>query len=157
MKLILVIAAILLLAGAGGGGYYYFIYNDKAAEDGAEGDKQAHGGVLSMFNQTQYVKLSPIYLPVLDEDGITQTVTIAITLAVPNDKAVEKVKHLEPRLHDAYIQNMYGMFNKKTIGKDGALPVKLIKERLNAISDEVVGDDDIIEEVLLQIVLQRAI
>ncbi len=102
-----------------------------------------------------YVKLNPLLLPIIDEDGIQQVVSMVVSIEVSSDDA-GKVKLYSPRLTDAYIQNMYGMLNRHAALKGGIIQVRMIKERLNKITDEVLGDD-IDTEVLLQLVQQRPI
>ena len=64
---------------------------------------------------------------------------------------------MSPRLTDAYIQDMYGILNKHAALKGGIIQVHMIKQRLNEVTDKVVGDADIHTEVLIQVVQQRPI
>ena len=102
-----------------------------------------------------YVKLNPLLLPIIDEDGVQQVVSMVVSIEVSSDDA-GKVKLYSPRLTDAYIQNMYGMLNRHAALKGGIVQVRMIKDRLNKITDEVLGSD-IDTEVLLQLVQQRPI
>jgi flagellar FliL protein len=159
----IIVLALVVLGGAGGGSYYYFILKDKMVEeDTASHDAKAdeHGKSdghdkknSGFFNKTQYVKLSPLYLPLLDDNGDTQIISVGVTLAVPGEGAAEKVKYMAPKLHDAYIQNMYGILNNTGL-KNGLVPVQEIKQRLKEVSYEVAGEE-LIEDVLLQFVTQR--
>ena len=52
---------------------------------------------------------------------------------------------------------MYGVLNEHAALKGGVLQVHYLKKRLNTVSAEVMGDDDVINDVLLQVVQQRPI
>ncbi len=103
----------------------------------------------------QYVKLSPLLLPIIDEDGVQQVVSMVVAIEVDSNNA-ERVKKYSLRLKDAYIQNMYGILNCHAALKGGVIQVGIIKARLNKVTDEILGDD-IDTEVLLQLVQQRPI
>jgi hypothetical protein len=51
---------------------------------------------------------------------------------------------------------MYGILNKHAALKGGIIQVQMIKDRLNQVTNKVVGDD-IDTEVLIQVVQQRPI
>ena len=106
-------------------------------------------------NSAEYIKLDPLLLPIIDEDGVQQVVSMVVAIEVDESNA-ERVKEISPRLTDAYIQSMYGILNRHAALKGGIIQVRIIKERLNKITDEVLGDE-IDTEVLLQLVQQRPI
>ncbi len=120
-----------------------------APQTHAAGSSNAEKGV------SQYVKLAPLLLPIIDEDGIQQVVSMVIAIEVDGANA-EHVKKYSPRLTDAYIQNMYGILNQHAALKGGVIQVRMIKDRLNKVTSEVLGHD-IITDVLLQQVQQRPI
>lgn len=154
--LLLILFAVLVLGGAGVGGYLYFHQPAEAASDGTAKVEKAHKkSGKNHGKEATYVVLEPLILPILDAGGVSQSVSIVVTLAVANKKAAKEVQYMAPRLTDAYIRNMYGMLNQRVV-KRGILPVEIIRERLNSISDDVVGEG-LIEEVLLQVVQQRPI
>ncbi len=105
---------------------------------------------------SEYVKLDPLLLPIIDEDGVQQVVSMVVAIEVGGVSDADKIKAMRPKLTDAYIQDMYGILNKHAALKGGIIQVQMIKERLNKITDEVVGDK-IDTEVLLQVVQQRPI
>ncbi len=104
----------------------------------------------------EFVKLDPLMLPIVDEDGVQQVLSMVVAIEVDGVSNADKVKSMRPRLADAYIENMYGMLNKHSALKDGVLQVKMIKERLNEITHTIVGDE-IEAKVLIQMVQQRPI
>ena len=104
----------------------------------------------------EYVKMDPLLLPIIDEDGVQQVVSMVVAIEVGGVSDADKIKAMRPKLTDAYIQDMYGILNKHAALKGGIIQVKMIKERLNKITHKVVGDK-IDAEVLLQVVQQRPI
>jgi len=162
-KALLGLLAILLLAGGAAGVYFYLQRPAEAAigdteehkaakEDGHASKDDGHGGGSS----SQYVELSPLVLPIINEDGLAQVLSIVVVIEVPNNKSAARVKEISPRLTDAYIQEMYGILNRHVALKGGIIQVSMLKERLNTISRRIIGDD-MFNDVLLQVVQQRPI
>ena len=163
MKTILIgLVALALIGGGGAGAYFYFMKPAEAAS-GESADEHADETSSKKADKEyaknahyEFVELEPLILPIIDEKGVNQTVSMVIALEVANANDATKVQNLSPRLKDAYIQKMYGMLNRHAAFKGGVLQVDEIKEQLNAISDTVLGDD-LVHDVLLQVVQQRAI
>ncbi|MGN7438321.1 MAG: hypothetical protein ACTHOO_06700 [Alcanivorax sp.] len=107
-------------------------------------------------NVAEYIKMDPLLLPIIDDDGVQQVVSMVVTIEVDGVSNADKVKAMRPRLADAYIQNMYGILNKHAALKGGIIQVAMLKERLNKVTSDVVGDD-MGAEVLIQVVQQRPI
>jgi flagellar FliL protein len=165
MKLAIIgLVAVLVLGGAAAGAYFYLgkpaeasagpvdeaakaAHDAKAEKAAAEGEEAA---------KEQFVSLDVLILPVIDESGVTQTITMVISLEVPDEATAEEVKRLSPRLKDAFIQDMYGTLSRKNAMEKGVLQVGVIKERLNRISEKVLGPEKV-NDVLLQVVQQRPI
>ena len=127
----------------------------KGHDEKAQETKDGHGGGHGTGG-TEFVELDPLVLPVIDNRGVTQTVSLVIALEVSTLEKVDQVKKLTPRLKDAYIQDMYGVLNNHAALKGGVVQVGAIKERLNKITADVLGED-MVDDVLLQVVQQRPI
>ncbi len=175
MKLaILALVGILVLGGGAAGAYFYFGKKAEAAvgetaehteagdakaeakKDDHGKDKKAkgghgdgHGGPAVLF-----VEMDPLILPIIDAEGVNEVVSLVITLEVEDEGGQQAVKDMTPRLKDAYIQDMYGVLNRQSVMKDGVLQIGMIKNRLNRISHEVMGEH-VVKSVLLQVVQQR--
>ncbi len=154
---ILAIVAILVLGGGAGGAYFYF--NQKAeASIGADG---AHVATKEVKKDSKpahlaFVEMDPLILPIIDAEGINQLVSLVIVLQVHDDKQKAEVTAQMFRIKDAYIQDMYGSLNKNVAIKDGVLQVDVLKQKLSAANDRILGDG-VVSEVLLQVVQQRPI
>ncbi len=164
MKLAMIaLVAVLVLGGGAAGAYFYF---DKPAEAAGgpvdEAKKAEHEAKEAAAKDgepaplAQFVQLDVLILPIIDETGVTQTITMAVSLEVPDEATAKEVEHLSPRLKDAFIQDMYGTLSRKNAMDKGVLQVGMIKERLNKISTKVLGEDKV-KDVLLQVVQQRPI
>lgn len=120
---------------------------------GGGGDKAAGG--------FEYVELSPLLLPIVDDDGVSQVINLVVSLEVTGVASADRVKSLQPKLTDAFIQDMYGVLNRHAALKGGVLQVGLIKKRLHKVSTRIMGydadDHAIVNDVLLQVVQQRPI
>lgn len=154
-----------LLVGAGGAGGYFFTQKQAEAsytEDGSiskEDQKAAKFAKMSAeeaAKHLRFVNLTPIILPIIDNTGVSQVVTLVVSLEVNGDENAEYATNMMPRLKDAYIQDMYGVLNRKASMEGGVIKVDQLKERLNRVSTAILGEDKV-NSVLLQVVNQREI
>lgn len=166
MRLVIIGVVALLVLGGGGAAAYFFLLKKPAeasvGEEGAEGadehaekeeskDKKGeHGG------GSQFVELEPLILPIVDNEGVNQVVSLVVSLEVGSAEDAAQVEHMAPKLKDAYIQDMYGVLNRYAALKGGVVQVAEIKKRLNKISNDIMGED-VVHDVLLQVVQQRPI
>lgn len=162
MRKIIIIAGVLLLLGGGGAGAYFFFFKPAEAS-GVEGEIDAghaakeeenHGG--GHGAGTEFVELDPLILPIVDNTGVSQVVSLVVSIEVGGALDADKVKTLSPRLKDAFIQDMYGVLNEHAALKGGVVQVGTIKGRLKTLADKVLGED-VAQDVLLQVVQQRPI
>lgn len=102
----------------------------------------------------EYVELAPLLLPVITSRGLTQQVSLVVSLETPYGKKAE-VTLLSPRLSDAYIQDLYGVLGSgRSMISGGVVDVQFIKQRLKDVATRVLGADRV-HNVLLQVVHQR--
>lgn len=164
--IIIAVLALAVIGGGGAGAYFYFQKPaEAAATDGdevaqnhenkdkaAKAKKGGHGA-----DSVEFVEMDPLILPIVNSEGLSQTVSLVIALEVGDKEAAELIKKMTPKLKDAYIQDMYGMLSQHANLKGGVIQVGDLKSRLNKISDEVLGDEEVVHDVLLQVVQQRPI
>ena len=165
MKLVIMaVAALVLLGGGGAGAYFYFAGSPAEAalteDEILAQEKKAKAEALAAKKENhkafQFVELDPLILPIVDRNGVSQVVSMVVTLEVYDAEAAGKVEHLMPKLKDAYIQSLYGALNKHAALKGGVIQVSDIKKRLHKISHKVAGEE-YVHAVLLQVVQQRPI
>lgn len=146
MKFMIVIAAALIAFGGG--------VTDKNVTFGNTAHAASSGG--SGVGSNEYVELSPLILPIVDDSGVSQIVSLVVTLEASSASAATEIKFMAPKLTDAYIQDLYGMLNEHAALKGGVIQIGYIKKRLNKISQRVAGEKRV-NDVLLQVVQQRPI
>lgn len=156
---IIAIVAILILCGAGGGVYFYMAKNNPAeAKEADAGHEEAkaeeEGG--TYISKLSYVQMQPIILPIIDNAGLSQTVSLVVAIEVDDPTKADKVKEVLPKLTDAYLSDMYGSLSKKAAMDGGVVRVSLLKERLVKVTNKVLGAG-IANDVLLQVLQQRPV
>jgi flagellar protein FliL len=163
VKKILIALVGLGVLGGGGAGAYFMLFKQSAqaalppatqehaqaeADHGAkEGE---HGAAKS---EPTFVKLDPLVVPVMDSEGAAQVISLMISLEVKDAAASEKVTALQPRIKDAFIQDLYGVVNNPAAMEKGVLNVGYVKKRLQSVSAKVMGEG-VVNDVLLQMVQQ---
>lgn len=111
-------------------------------------EKAAEGEASILF-----VELQPLILPVIDQYGSTQTVSLIVAVEVDSQEKADKVTKFSPRLTDAYLSDLYGAFSQKA-PEGGVIPITYLKKRLNAMSAKVLGDA-VVSDVLVQVMQAR--
>jgi flagellar FliL protein len=165
-KIILAAVGVLLLGGGGAGAYFVLLKKpaeaalppaEQAAAD-AHAAEQDHAAADAHGEDKGpvYVRLDPLVVPVMDSEGVSQTISMVVAFEVADEEAGKKLEALKPRLRDAMIQNMYGMLSYQTAIENGVLKVGYVKDRLNTAVQKVAGDG-VVKDVLLQMVQQNPI
>ncbi len=159
-KIVLIAVALLLL---GGGGFAAFTFLGGNAAEASVDPKQAANDSKEVKKaeskeeidaKVAFVKMDPLTLPVVNKDGVVQIINISVTLEVEDAEKAKEIEKFAPRLKDAYIQDLYGSLSSSTAMANGVVEVNVVKKRLNAITQKVLGNDSV-RDVLLQAVQQR--
>jgi hypothetical protein len=104
----------------------------------------------------EYLEMMPLVLPVITNAGVTQQVSLLVSLELPYGKR-DEIKYLEPRIADAYIQDLYGALSSGfAMTATDVLDVQALKERLTMVTAKVLGPEAV-RQVLLQVVQQRGL
>ncbi|HEY8964174.1 MAG TPA: hypothetical protein VIN59_06915 [Alphaproteobacteria bacterium] len=106
--------------------------------------------------QISYISMDPIILPIIDRDGISQTISLVVSIQVNDPVNAEEVRANLPKLADAYLSDMYGTLSKKSSMEGGVVKVSMLKARLVSVSQKVMGKDKI-NDVLLQVLQQHPV
>ena len=102
----------------------------------------------------EYFEMNPVMIPIITPRGLSQQVSFVISIEVPYGK-INDITAYEPRLADAYIQDLYGVLGAGYgLVNGNVLNVQAIKQRLSFVTSKVVGDA-FPTDVLLQVVQQR--
>ena len=105
--------------------------------------------------QHRFLKFKTLSLPILDDAGLSQAVIFSVVIEVPDGRRAQLVRANEPRLTDAYIHDMYGVWRKDAAYRDGVVHIDVIKDRLSRSSRRILGGDNV-NDVSLEVVDQRA-
>lgn len=136
MKLLLPVLFCALLALPGGGALASEKIDEKKASTNVE-----------------YVDLNPLSVPVINEQGLVQQVSISVSLECAMGKR-DAVNVYRPRLMDAYLRDLYGALGSgRMMMRGNVVDVEELKTRLTAVTERVVGPG-LISDVLLQSVHQ---
>lgn len=146
---------VMLLAGSGAGAYFYFKHPAEAAIDPSNTAGSSHKKNHEE-KHFEYVRMEPLILPVLDEHGVSQVVSLVVVIEVEDSAAADRVDLMSPRLKDAYLQYLYGALSRRTVLEGGVLRIDIVKRLLNEVTTKVLGDG-VAHDVLLQTVQQRPI
>lgn len=156
-KMIMAVAALALLGGGAGGAYIFFVKPAQAAEhEEPKKEAKAEKGSPEAEAAVSFVQMTPLTLPIVDKNGVSQMVSIVISLEVKGPEAAKEVERFTPRLKDAYIQDMYGALTRQAAMEGGVVQVGYIKSRLNKVTAKVLGTDKV-NDVLLQVIQQRPV
>lgn len=137
---------------------------EKKAEGGEEGgankaDKKK-GKDKSPFDvsagpeNSYYLKLDPMIMPVLGKNNVQETVSMIVALQISEHKNIEEISHLVPKIKDAYISALYGNLNKAAYRNGQFLDVNKVKSKLMLVTQGF-ADRKVIQDVLIQGVSQR--
>lgn len=153
-KIVLIVIALAVLAAGGAGGYFYF--GNKAVAASGHDPHASAGHDAPGEEHLQFVELDPLILPIIDQNGAHEIVSLVVAIEVHDSDGAARVTHLAPRLNDAYIQDLYGMLSHHAMREGGVVAVGSIKKRLNELTTRVLGEG-VANDVLLQVVQQRPI
>jgi hypothetical protein len=120
----------------------------------SEGGEGGAEGAIVKHPDYEYINLKPLVLPIITDRGLTQQLSLLVSLELPYGK-LEDVALLEPRLADAYLQDLYGVLGAGGAMMQGSVvDIVAIKKRLTTITTKVLGAENF-HDVLLQVVQQR--
>jgi flagellar basal body-associated protein FliL len=106
-----------------------------------------------------YVDFKNIVVPVIQKNGRTGVIALAIMAEVPTQEANSEVTGKMPKLRDAFIRALYGNIEGTNyIRADGALDIDHIKDRLMKTAAYVMKDDkeNPIKDLLFQNISQQS-
>lgn len=127
---------------------------DDKGKELSEAGKAAYAG--EDPNKPRYVKIAPLILPVIGDNGIEQIVSLVVIIEAANKDSAEQIIELSPRLNDAFITDLYGSIDRREMMGNGLVNVAHIKDRLTVLSDKILGKDKY-KSILVQGINQRPV
>jgi flagellar basal body-associated protein FliL len=139
----LLLAASPAFAGGGGGGH-----------GGGGGNKGKSSEFTAGEDGSRYITMAPMILPVLNDKGIEEIVSVVVSLEVKDQEKMEKVNRLVPKLKDAYMRALYGKLESKAYRNGQFLDINRLKIKITSVTHTIVGHGEV-DDVLIQGVNQR--
>lgn len=152
MRKLIIIFVVLLVLGGGGAAAWFFYFSKTMGEQAEDEEEVVEP---EPEGPPVYVEFNPMQFPVLGEDGVEQMVTLVIALQVPDDSAGDEVIAMAPRLNDAFMVQLYGALDARTVMlSNGMIDVTSLKVRLVEAADGVLGTG-VVQDALVQMISQR--
>ena len=123
---------------------------DKEKKKG--GDEDVSGGRFA--GDPIYVHISPMVLPVINDSGVEQLVTIIIDVQVKDFDAADNMHANMPKVMDALMRALYGGLGQGVLRNGKLVNVGKIKNKAVGAVGEVIGPENV-RDVLVQGVSQR--
>lgn len=120
--------------------------DDKKAVEGTTGGRFAGDPI--------YIHLDPMVMPVINEKGVEQLVTILLDVQVKDFATADAIHSNMPRVKDSLMRNLYGGLGQGSLRNGKMVNVNKVKAKALSAVGEVVGKENIID-VLVQGVAQR--
>ncbi len=124
------------------------------AKEEAKGGEGEGKEAASSSDTSFYIRLDPMVLPVINDKGLQEVVSLLVALEVKDQRNVEKVNGMQPKLKDAYVRALYGRLDKTAYRNGKFLDVDKVKAQLAMVTESVLGKG-LVLNVLIQGVNQR--
>jgi len=144
-KLVIAVILVLMIAGITVGVLKWRGIGPFAQQP-ASGDEGTAASTLG--EQPLFVDVPQLLIPVFEGDKVATTVQIQITLETSSEDNKVKVKHLMPRLNDAFLRALYTLV-PQLLKKGTQIDVDVVKLRLQSVATKVAGEG-VISRVLIQ-------
>jgi len=101
-----------------------------------------------------YLHMAPITLPIINDYGAQQIVTMLVDLQIKDFQTAESMQKQMPKLKDALLQSLYGALADGSVRNANALDIVKIKANIMETLT-VAFEDGAVKEVYVQAVSQR--
>lgn len=153
-KALLPILAAILLLSIGAGAYFYMSSSEASTGEDAAVAAKAEDKEHASAGKITYIPMQPIILPIIDREGISQTISLVVSLEVKDESKAGEIEENLPKLADAFLSDMYGTLSKQAAMEHGVIKVSALKARLVSITNRVMGEGAV-NGVLLQVLQQH--
>ncbi len=147
-KLILVVVLVLVLGGATVGVLMWLKIGPFAEQATADAEDGTTSTEAVPRTPPKFVDVSPLLIPIFQGDKVVGTVDIQIKLEAENEENVDKIKHLMPRLNDAFLRALYTLI-PQLLKKEQRIDLDTVKRRLQSVGNKITGPG-VITNVLIQ-------
>jgi len=124
----------------------------KEGEKEGETEKEVVGGRFE--NDPIYVHVAPLVMPIINEKGVEQLVTLLIDVQVRDFESASLLQASMPRVIDALLQHLYGKLSDGDVRNGKMVNVSKIKQEAKKAIGDII-DPKNVKDVLVQGVGQR--
>jgi hypothetical protein len=101
-----------------------------------------------------YVHIAPMVLPVINDNGAEQLITIIFDVQVKNFDAADAMQSNMPKVMDSLLRSLYGGLGQGALRNGKLVNVGRVKTKAMSAVGEIIGNDNV-QDVLIQGVSQR--
>lgn len=123
-----------------------------AEEETKKKDDNVSGGRFA--GDPIYVHIEPMVLPVINDNGVEQIVTLIIDVQVKNFDAADNMHSNMPKVMDSLMRNLYGGLGQGALRNGKLVNVSKVKTKAISAVGEIIGIENV-QDVLVQGVAQR--
>lgn len=134
MKKLLILGVVALLALGGAGGLYATGMLDEVI-----GKRAAEAAAAVAGDQSYFVNLDPLTVPVTGDERLRSGVLLRVTLEVPDIATKNDVMQVLPRINDAILREFYARPAGRPDGSE-FIDLEQATSRIGRIVDGVVGE-----------------
>jgi flagellar basal body-associated protein FliL len=134
---------------------------DKEGAENKEGKNsksdKAEKGMISggrFAGDPVYVRLQPILLPVINDKGAQQIVTMVIDIQVKDLDIADTIHNQMPRVQDTVLRALYSALSEDSSRNNPMVDIEVIKTRVFNSLDKMLGAN-VVDDILIQAIAQR--
>jgi len=101
-----------------------------------------------------YVRISPMVLPIISDNGVEQLVSLMITVQVNDIEAANALHKNMPRVMDSLLRHLYGGLDEGSLRRGRLINIPKIKSKSVDAIAEIIGKEQV-HDVLVEAVAQR--
>jgi flagellar basal body-associated protein FliL len=100
-----------------------------------------------------FVNMRPITLPVIERNRVTRQVGVLLTIELAEGHLKQEATEKDHELTDAFITELYRLYGARA-GADRVVDEKLVKARLQAAADRILGNG-VVRAVLIRQLIEQ--
>ena len=116
-------------------------------------DRDAPPQTAAIANAPSYVRLEPIFVPIIESDQVKRQVGVTLMLELDDGVSKGDVEAKRMPLYDAFFRDLYGYFQDR-VGVGGHVDQPYLKARLLRTTNHVMGAK-LVKEVLIEQLFER--
>jgi hypothetical protein len=101
-----------------------------------------------------YVHIAPMILPIINDDGVEQLVTLILSVHVKDLDSANALHTNMPRAVDSLLRHLYGGLDEGSLRNGKLVNVNKVKKNAILAIGEIIGDENVVD-VLVEGVAQR--